>query len=299
VLYAVERGNLDMLEFALIALSGPLSARGRTGRFVSYTLYYAGGTLKFYPFTLLLMIVRERLMLALSLATVGTFMIGLYVGINWHTLKAIGPLLPPFEYDTDVFGAQCLPFGIADWLGLPELAGSALMALLVAGFGFVAWRLARVLQGESLKFDGLNFHYLLAGAIVLCGCFFSRPNITYRCIFLLLLLPGLLELRRISSLRRLCEVAIGITLFCLWSDFIRHWGDLGIDHIEDFVAPDRSDGLLWDAPYMLFFAFRELVWWWLIAFLSAMVTVFVLNSPAMREARELFPAARENVVGRV
>lgn len=289
VLYALERANLDALEFVLIVLSGPLSARGRGGRFVSYALYYVGGVLKFYPFALLLMILRERLALAIGLGVACLAAIGSYALIYRHDLSAIGAALPPFEYNADVFGATCLPFGLADWLELPDFAGIALMTVLVAGFGVVAWRIARRIRGELARagFDGLNLHYLLAGSIVLIGCFFIHTNITYRTVFLLLLLPGFFDLRRTASLRRMFGAAIAAAIFCLWSEFFRQWGDYAIDAVQDLIAPERPDTPLWNAPSMVFFVGRELVWWWLIAVMGAIVGVFALDSPAVQGLRRL------------
>ncbi len=287
-IYEMERANFDAIEFAIIALSGPLTMWSLTGRLFSYGLYYAGGVFKFYPFVLLLTVLRERLTIAIGLAVVTIAMIGLYAFAYRQSFSAISASLPPFEYDSDVFGAACLPFGVADWLKLPDLVGDALMIVLVASFGVVAGWMVRRIRGEMRKtgYDGLNFHYLLTGSIVVLGCFFLRPNITYRCVFLLLLFPGFWDLRTVASLKGMFGLAIGITIFCLWSDFFRQWGEFGIDRVEDWIAPDRSDALAWDTPYILFFVVRELLWWWLAAVMSAVVMIFVLDSRAIRDARD-------------
>ncbi len=293
-IYEMERANFDAIEFAIIVLSGPLTMWSLTGRRISYGLYYVGGVFKFYPFALLLTVLRERLTIALGLAVATTAMVGLYAFAYRQSFSAISASLPPFEYDTDVFGAACLPFGVADWLKLPGFVGDVLMIVLVALFGVVAGWMVRRIRGEMHRAgcDGLNFHYLLAGSIVLLACFFLRPSITYRCVFLLLLLPGFWDLRAIASLKALFGLAIGITIFCLWSDFFRQWGEYGIDRIEDWIALDRSDALAWDTPYIAFFVVRELLWWWLAAVMSAVVAIFVLDSPAMRDARDRVLAAR-------
>ena len=287
VLYALERGNLDLVEFLLIALGAFLASRGRAGRWGSYLLFYAGGTLKFYPFALLLTIVRERRGAAIGLATLGAAAIADYGFVYHNALAHFGRTLPPFEYNGDVFGAACLPFGLADWLGLPVFAGRALMGALVIGFGVVAWRIARRLQVtlQGSDFDDVNFHLLIAGAIVLTGCFFTGTSISYRGIFLLLILPGLFDLARKAPLRRLAVCAIAVTLLCLWSELLRQWGEAVLDRLLDMAAPMRGDSLMGDAPSIVFFIGRELLWWWLIALLAAVIGVFLVMSRAVRGLR--------------
>lgn len=285
VLYALERGNFDVVEFLLVALAVFLATRSAAGRLGSYMLFYSGGTIKFYPFALLITIARERLAMAIGLATLGFALIAGYILVYRDTLTKLSAALPHFEYNTDVFGAVCLPFGLADWLMLPMSAGQALMALLVAGFGFVAWRIAPRLQNTWTATDRqtVNFHLLTAGAIVLVGCFFMGPSISYRSIFLLLILPGLFDLARKPGLRILARSAIAVTIFCLWSEFFRQWGEVAIDRLLDMVAPARGDALWGDLPSMIFFVGRELLWWWLIALLSTIVGVFLFNARAVRE----------------
>jgi hypothetical protein len=277
------------VEFLLVALGAFLGTRGNTGRLASYILFWFGGAVKFYPFALLLTIARERLAVAMGLAALGFAAIAGYVLAYRDILAKLSAALPPFEYNTDVFGAACLPFGLADWLTLPVFAGRALMWALFAGFGFVAWRIARRLQAilRAPDFAAVNFQLLLAGAVVLFGCFFMGPSITYRSIFLLLLLPGLFDLVQKPGLRQLAVAALGITIVCLWSELLRQWGEAAIDHMLDIVAPTRGDSLWGELPSMIFFIGRELLWWWLVALLGAIIGVFLLNT---RSVRELIPA---------
>lgn len=279
-LYAMERGNLDLFEFALIALTGPLFARGGAGPFCSYAVYYAAGAMKFYPFALLLMVLRERRRAALIAAALSALAIGAYAALYWPQLAAIASLLPQFEYDSDSFGAAALPFGLADLLGLPRFFGIGGMVLLLAGFGTLAIRLALRLSSAmtATDWDRAEFHYLLAGSIVMSGCFLLQTNIDYRAIFLLLMPGGLFVLRNRASakpLRGTFSAAIAVLVFCLWSDFFRR----GIDHALDRLAPDRSDNSLWDQLANAFFVGRELAWWWLMSVAVSIVLLFVLTSP--------------------
>lgn len=290
VLYELERANLDAFEFMLVALSGPLTVMGGKSRYGSYALYYLGGVLKFYPFALFTLILRERLYLAICLGLAAVAAIGCYAIAFRNTLFAIGPNLPPFEYNGDVFGGFCLPFGLADWLGWPSAFGGTLMGLLIAAAATNAWRIGRTLYSEkALVSVTLNAHYLIAGSIVLLSCFLLRPSITYRGIFLLLLLPGFWDLRR--AWPRLFTFAIAVTLICLWSDFFRVWGESGLDHVEDWIAPDRGDALVWDTPSIIYFVVRESLWWWLVSLLAAIIAAFAFGSPAAQELLRMLGAA--------
>ena len=63
---------------------------------------------------------------------------------------------------------------------------------------------------------------------------------------------------------------------------MRQWGEAAIDRVLDMVAPMRGDSLAGDVPSIVFFIGRELLWWWLIALLAAMIGVFLVTSPAVR-----------------
>ena len=137
----------------------------------------------------------------------------------------------------------------------------------------------------------MRYHYLLAGCIVMAGCFLTQTNIDYRAIFLLLMLAGLFELKNVSNtkpLRRTFFFAIWVLLFCLWSDFFRR----GIDSLLDWIAPNRPDPSDWDLVANAFFIGRELAWWWLMSVAAAFVLHFVRTSPSGRAVIAKLPGAR-------
>jgi hypothetical protein len=278
VLYALERANIDVFEFVLIALTAPLMARGRIARGFSYAMYFLGGATKFYPFALLLLVLRERPKIAAALGFASLLAMGAYAMHYWPQLKAIASLLPPFQDDSDVFGAYILPLDSADFLDLPPMYALPFVLLFMAGFGALAWRLAGRLRNALAADDWKNprLFFLLVGAIVTVGCFFTQTNIDYRGIFLLFALPGFFELReRTRPLEKIFTIAVAVLLFCLWSDFFR----LGIDNAMNAFAPGHPDAMPWNLPANFFIVMRELAWWWLISVLASVIVAFVLSSP--------------------
>jgi hypothetical protein len=268
-LFAVERANLDILEFLLIAAAGWLMMRGRCGRYGAYALYYAGGISKFYPFALLLQILRERPKIAAALAIAAVAAIGIYAAAIRQDLALIKANLPPFFYNCDTFGAFVLPYGLAAEWNIP-LLGPCLAIVLYGAFGVLAFVLSRRLMRSGLRLDGTrrNSHFLVTGAILMTACFATQTSLDYRAIFFLFMLAGLFDLRNAANeadLRWVFRLTIWGVLFCLWGEFFRR--------TLDQVWHDAT------LPPLVFFAGRELVWWSVVAVAAAIVLVFVETSP--------------------
>jgi hypothetical protein len=280
VLFALERSNLDLGEFVLLALTGPLVASGGIGRLCSYVLYFAGGALKFYPFALLGMLVREKMRVVLALGLIAALLLAAFATHYWVQLTAIRSLLPQFDYDAEVFSAFALPFGAARILDLPDIYGSWALTILIVVFGGLAIRRAsrvRPLLADA-DWNGMDLHYFLIGSIVTTGCFFTQTNIVYRAIFLIFLLPALPGLHRTTGARTFAVAPWAIS-FCLWSAFFRQWIGRFIDAVLDAINPHRSDDFWWNLPSNLFFVGRELIWWWLVSAMLSAILVFLLASP--------------------
>jgi hypothetical protein len=118
---------------------------------------------------------------------------------------------------------------------------------------------------------------LLAGALLVTGCFFAGQSAGYRGIFLLLVLPGLFALGRdkagdpVALAARLTAVSIPPLM---WADAMRFWiyaattGEYSIPEIVSVpVAP------LQIAVWLV----RELLWSFVIAFLVTIVAGFVFD----------------------
>jgi hypothetical protein len=278
--YALERSNLDLFVFLLVAVSGLLALRGRLGRAFSYAIYFFGGMLKLYPFTLLLLVFRERPKPAILLVLLFECAIAAYVWYCWPPSVALTPVIPSDECRIIALGATRLPSCLAYKLGFSGAFGDFFAMALFVGFGVFAvylavrWRRS----GWTPDWTALNSHYLLVGAVVMAACFFSQLNIVYRAIFLFFMIPGLFDMRNAAGtkfLKRVFGLAIAALLFCMWGEFFLVWTTTALDA----MAHGRLEAPPWNIVWMAFFAGRELVWWWLMAVAFSVVLVFVLSSP--------------------
>src|SRR5207237_7257891 len=114
---------------------------------------------------------------------------------------------------------------------------------------------------------------LQIGAALVVGCFFAGESVGYRAIMLLLTLPGLLSLdrpgvpHRLRLLSRSTIISILLVMYRLVT--------IGfLDRHALNVANSALAALIWIA--------YELIWWWIVAVLSALLTCYILESAAWR-----------------
>ena len=288
-LWAVERGNLDLFIFLLVAAGGLFALRGRFGRAFSYAIYFLAGAIKLYPFALLLLVVRERPKPALLLALLAELAIAAYGLYYWPASLTVLSLLTKFGCNIVALGAYLLPFCLAYKLGVSYAFGFFTVAGLFASFGvfavYLALRWRR--EGQVPDWSVANYYYLLAGAVVMVFCFATQTNIVYRAIFLLFMLPGLFDLRNTAGTKFLKQVfglAIPALQFCMWAEFFRQWTAAALDA----MAHGRLETSPWNIVSIALFAGKELVWWWLMAVAFSVILVFLLSSPICKAiAKEL------------
>jgi hypothetical protein len=283
VLFAMERGTYDLLEFVLFAVAGLFALRRDAVRFVSYVIFLIGGLLKFYPFVLLALSVRERPRAFAAIAALSTAAILAFGGYYWSDLQQIAPRLPAFMFWGDTFTARQLPFGIANYFDVSTGIGVLIMLLLLVGFGYIAVRLAGLFQSvvSSADWERPGCYFLVTGCLVIAGCFFAGTNVGYRSVMLLFVLPGLLDLRsgaRSRGLNHILTATLWTVLFLLWKDFFRH----GVDAAFGNFDPNHTNAFPTDWPHLGFFIFRELAWWSVVAVFAAFVGLFLWQSPSAR-----------------
>jgi len=298
--FAIERGNLDLALYAMATIGAWLLIRPPL-RWMGYGTFVLAALLKFYPVTLLVLAVRERHMIAVITGAAAGAALVLLVAISAGEMRAalgVTPIGWPFG---DVFGALNLPYGIFVVPSLP--AGSeigpeifraplpwqawTILAVLLVFAGYVA---ASHLRRDRSAWRGLDDGravWLAAGAVVIIGCFFAAQNVAYRTIFLLLTLPGLYALMAgdRSGLGGYRSVIVA-ALFVLWQELPHR--------LVTRIATDSEFG---SNLHLLYWAARELIWWWLVARLISLVAAFLLSSPALTPisslADRLLPWLRE------
>ena len=279
--FALERANVDVAMFLLV-LAG--CALGRTShrawRFGGYALYFFAGLLKYYPLALLALIARERRRDAIATAAIAGSVLLLLVVYNRPELVKALANLPRPSYFTDSFAAVNLPFGLAGMLTSGPFRlfiGSLLLAILVALAIARTRRTLSLLDRASPDWRPFEAECLIVGAVLLAGCFLAGQNVDYRGIYFVLVMPGLLVLCRSASaveVRRFLARMIGAVVFVAWEEVIRGIFNAAAAALPNVLRP-RAETLFWLG--------RELVWWWLVAGLAAIVLCHIRQLPLVAD----------------
>ncbi len=125
---------------------------------------------------------------------------------------------------------------------------------------------------------------------MIAGCFFAGQSIGYRGVFLLMMMPGLLAISR-TSVRKLCVLGLAtsvIVVLLMWGECFRLTLYSALEHfgIAEALAGEMK---------ILFWLFRELCWWWTVAFMLAVLADFLQDSPIIRSVSSIFDHSRVRV----
>ena len=270
-MFAVERGNNDLVLFALVAGAAMLTLRRPALRLVGYALLLLAGLLKYYPLATMLVVCRERLPRFLAVTAVSIIVTLVFAAISWHDLTRALAIIPTGSYSEDMFGSIIVGGRTGEAFRYPELKTPIRLAMIVVSF-IVAFLLSRrAFIPEAL--DRLTDHeqmFLFTGSLMVAGCFFTAQNIGYRVVHLLLVLPPLLALgqfRRIFLLAAMCCLAL------LWSIWWR--------------------GIMPTPPISyITWTLREMMWWFLVTLLDACIIVLTGRSATVVRLLDVFKTAR-------
>ncbi|MGX7893888.1 hypothetical protein [Tsuneonella sp. HG222] len=274
--FAMERGNVDLLLFALIAGTAALSLRGPVLRLAGYALAFIAALLKYYPAAVLALALRERPRRFVAIAAACALGAIVVFALLWGDfLRAVGAV-PGGWHFRDTFGAPNLATGwaaltgtgagprIALWLGM--CAACLLIAARFALQPATRAALATLTERERM--------FLLAGSLLVAGCFFPAQNIEYRAVHLLLVLPSLVALAGQGLRYRL---AAGATLLALWGMTWRHF-------LADPAAVEAGGN---PAAFLVLWLVGEVLWWTSVTVQLSCVLALLLDTPV---ARALLPA---------
>ena len=284
VIYALERADNDVIIFLLMVCAGVLFAGTWLPRLVAYLIFLFGGLLKFYPLALLVLTLRENgrrasVLIALSCIAV----LGLWLIHGRELTLVLGNLAETFYY-SDSIAARNLPFGLAQLfsrvpIGPADPLAIAMLVILAAGSMILALKMFHALEQNhrALEMASREVVYLLVGAILLVGCFFSYENVSYRGIFLLLVIPGLLRFRHDAEsarVRRLIGLALVVVLCLLWEQRLA----LGLDHVVATSIISSERNWAWGVV-VIYWVCKELSWWALMSLFIALIVALLSRMP--------------------
>ena len=304
--FALERANVDIVMFLMIML-GVLACRSRLPvRLVGYAVIAVAGLLKFYPMVALILAIRERPAIFITIGVAAISALGGLMLAYHEEFVEMGHnlyFITELHFSNLAFGARDLLDGLGVIVSEVSIKllhhdptsavangrlvhDSLLFLLIVLTLAAATWfgHRCRLLSALG-QLDAREADFLLVGAALISGCFFIIENVLYRGIFLLLALPGLLTLanRFASRLARLAFQGTCVAIvFVLWFPIVEacvHFAAnvLGKPISRIYQLPgslDRLDGLI---PLAMWFC-DQVVWWWIILVLVAVLGAFMLNS---------------------
>jgi hypothetical protein len=296
--FALERANLDIVMFVMIVV-GISACRTRLPvRLAGYALITVAGLLKFYPMVALIVAIRERPAILATVALAAMVAVGgLVLSYHEELVRITHNFLPGELFHPLEFSVYDLPAGLGVIMSKVVMRlfhqnattaqatsqfvyHSALLLLIVSILAAAIWlgRHSR-LQNTLEQLEKREHDFLLAGAAIICGCFFAFENSRYRGIFLLPAVPGLLVLSHQLSLpwarvalRRTC-VAI---VFVLWFPFVERCvraavaGLAGLVNLNDQEIDRVLRVAMWGCD--------QLAWSWIVMVLLGALVVLVQNS---------------------
>jgi hypothetical protein len=239
VMLAVERANMDIAMFSLVASSSLWwEIFPGSGQVVSPVLLLLAAVAKIYPIFALpvFAVTNSRLARRTALFCLAGF--GVYVAYSLRDIVHIARIAPQGDHFS--YGARILPAHLYHLIGADHWAGPAVLKQLVAGVPLV---LVVLVVGVGVRrrlaspFDDTEVTpgpliALHAGSLVYLGTFAVGKNFDYRLIFLLLTLPQLCSWARLSThrLSSLASFTIAAVVVMLWVGSLSHtlalWDEL-------------------------------------------------------------------------
>ena len=202
VMFAVERGQSDLVAFVLVVVAVLAWRTGAdTWRTLSPLAVLAAAILKLFPVVALGAFLLARHTRAAVTATVSGVVFVVYAIATLPDLRAIADVLPQGQHQA--YGVRILPAVVyhryvADaWYG-GDTVRQALAVILLVGVASVAWWLASrrlALPEPTDPRDPVEWRELAlhSGGLIYVGTFATANNWDYRLIFLLLILPWALH----------------------------------------------------------------------------------------------------------
>jgi hypothetical protein len=298
--FALERNNIDVWMFLLIAAAILLLAHGTAARLAAYGLILAAGLLKYYPFALFLLALRER---PRNLVMIGIAASAALAAFVWWFLPELRASFANIPAPSPVGNGWSILDGprvaALIFTGEPDGESSTVLvtalrvlltAFLVAG---AIRRAGDPAFGEALAgMPARSRDWLVAGCIVVAGCYFAGPNLNYRGIYLLPVVAGLVAFAAAApeeALRARIRLWTTLVVVVMWMPFVERAPETiaRITGFQTFAMP----------AHWTFWLIRELLWCGLARFLLAIVIREALASHSGRWLLGLARPSRPSHLG--
>jgi hypothetical protein len=222
----VERGNVDLLLFALVVVAVLVSRRGLLGLVVADALVLSAACLKLFPIFAIGFTIPRRSRRALVSAGIVIACFALYLLAIRHQLAEIRAALPQDDYFS--YGIR----RVSKWISAAVEGSSAkaaslpswdivLLVTIGAGAWGVARRARRSLPTPTDAAGWRDLDLFWAGACVYVGTYAIARNYDYRLVFCLLTVPQLCRWSADGS--RIAWLAIAALLATMWLDGYYSW----------------------------------------------------------------------------
>lgn len=260
----LEQANLDAVIFILAVGGILLCLCSGLVRLMGYALFCLAAALKFYPAALLILMLREhpRRLLALA-ALLLLAALGFWARFGAGTLAALA-IVPHGSPFWCWFGAMDVPLGIS--LCFPQLHTPLSMQLLYAGMIIAAlWRGAAnmaLYRPALAALPPARQMFLIAGAALVCACFFLAQNLFFRAVFLLLALPGVCALAVTIPKARWLAAAMALLM---WESLFR----IGL---LAFMVALTGPAVAYSIVIMVWLC-KQGMWWWMITQFLALLFI--------------------------
>ena len=245
VMFAVERANMDIALFSLLAIAALVwRAFPRAAGVVSPVLVLIAATAKLYPAFALpaFLVVPHRVAARTALLALAAF--GLYLTLSFEDVRHVAEIATQGQ-DLS-YGARILPAHLYHRVGADRWAGPAALKQLLAGVPLalvavtVAVRVRRRLaaSGDATPAASALLVPMHMGAFIYLGTFTMANNFDYRLVFLLLTIPQLTEWVRMPRhrLSTLAAATLVGVLTLLWVGSLSEWLDLWDEIVSWEVA---------------------------------------------------------------
>ena len=229
VMFGVERGNVDLALFSMVAAAGLVMRRTRYGPPAASALILVAAVLKLFPIAAVGMLARLPRRAAVICVASVSGLFAVYAAATFRDIQTIERVLPQgdeYAYGLHIFGG---------WLGRIVAPGRmwdvALIVLAIAAAIALRRRVSEHLSTAPAR----ELDLFWAGAGIYVATYVLGRTSDYRLVFLLLTIPQLARwasARQALPIATLCGILLTLWLPSPWSnvpvlnDLIRDWNDM-------------------------------------------------------------------------